>query len=1721
MVDTLEDRTARDVRLLNRLKTTAMLNRESTINRIKALATTASLIKDNPDLLPNFLTAAGDLDSLWSSFVSHNQAVLDALLDLDLTSEFSTQLESDIRSLYISVVTAVEQHTPQYETGSLGEGSVNRSSSTPRHDVQVSTSVSRLPDIPLPTYNGDLLGWPVFRDRFLALVGHRADLSNIERFYYLLGCLKDDALYTIRHIAVTEKTYDLAWSTLAERYDKPRQLASLILDQLIAVQPQSQESLDGLKQFLILFSDQVNTLKSLNVPDLGEFILFALSARGLPLSTRKGFEAANSCDFPMVSDLVAYVKSRVAVLETVTQCNNARTSNQHHDKSKSGNRHDNKKPKVALLSSQAPVASTSKCLFCSGDHSTVKCATFTDLSLDDRYQAAKDRKICFRCLNSTHWSNRCSAKACAKCKGRHHVLLHRDIEVPRKPPSSVDIPAVHIGSLDRPTVLLGTALVHVRDYGGRAQPVRALIDSASQVSVMSVTCADRLGLKLSKWTAPLTGLSGVQVPKMNGMVKCTITPRYDADTTIQVTAWVLPSITTNMPSRHLPERCKDQFSHLALADPSFDRPAPVELLLGADVFSQILDGKRVVVDESLPTAFGSVFGWILIGPVPDQDRLCSNLVSLTVSLENMVERFWRVEEPDPAPVTFTNDGKCEAIYLAERVRDDSGRFVVPLPFIETRRQECFSGSRQMALRRFQNLERKLQSNPPLHKAYSAFMSEYESLGHMSIASSPGEYFIPHHPVFKGDAATSSIRVVFDASASTSSHPSLNQCLHTGPKLQQDIVDILLRFRVHQFTFTADVCKMYRQILVLPRYRKYQHIFWRASPSDELNEYQLNTVTYGVNCAPYLALRVLKDLAENFCKELPDVRQALTHQTYVDDICVGTDSISQLLTLKSDLKTALSAAGFELKKWSSNSSQILATIPQEDRVKRVLQFDDPEAGFVKVLGLNWDSSEDTFGFEVSPSCDVITKRAILSTIARIFDPIGLIAPVIFYAKHILQKIWRAGLAWDEQLPPELAEDWKTLVQDLHNLTKVHIPRFLSTNTGSHVQLCGFCDASEQGYAAVVYLRLTRPDGSISISLLGSKTKMAPIKTTTIPRLELSAAVLLARWMSRVKATLDNQLVITDILAWSDSQIVLSWLINQHSCFKVFVSNRVHQIHQLLPSCKWGYVRTDDNPADCASRGMLPSALLQFSLYWSGPQFLLHSKETWDLSPCTISLDQLPETKEVCLAAQLASEPEWFSRFSSYTNMLRVVSWLRRFISTRRGRAYSQNYLCQSELNESLTVIIKASQLQTLGSLLYNLQHNQVPPRQFATLRPFIDPCGVIRVGGRLTNSDLTDAQKQPILLSKTSHLSLLIVRHWHFVTCHSGPRVITALVARQFWITSIRCVIRKVIGSCTTCVRVIAQTPTPLMADLPAVRVQACRPFSRVGIDYAGPLPMRECRLRKARQYKIYVAVFVCMAVKATHLEIVTDLTTDAFLAAFDRFTARRGLPDEIYSDCGTNFVGASKQLRLLVNNPDNQYKIAGHSPCTWFFNPPSAPHFGGLWEAAVRSFKTLLIRVMGSHNPSFEEMSTILCRIEAILNSRPLTPMSSSPLDLDYLSPGHFLIGQPLLAVPDLHIPEDNRKIVNRWKLLRQSHQSFWRRWSSEYLCSLQARTKWTNNVPNLKVGDMVVIKDNQCPPTSWRLGRILSVMPGPDGVVRVAKVLTVQGELTRPVVKLVLLPTE
>lgn len=1729
MVETAAEQ---ETKRMRRLIVRADTKRVIAVKKIRSIHDLAIRSKDDVGLVGELRVAVPLLDDLWAQFEAADNDSLDGLIEIGAESEYSAELPAEVLSL-IRVTTAIASRIKPSDDASHSQGV----SGTHEHFKDTSfRPASRLPEIPLPSFKGDFQYWPTFRDRFSALVGDRADIPKIDKMQHLIGCLHGSASDAIRNIPVSADNYELAWSTLSSRFHRPRLVANALIEKLINAPVSSQETLSDLNNFVSNFSESISLLNALKIDDLGSFIMFSMAFRCLPASTRKLFESSDHSDFPPVTDLLTFVESRVTILEIAGDHqkkpnNRLAAPPQGHSVVK---RNTFKQNPTSLIISKPSNSKIESCSHCHGKHTITVCRKFASMSVLDRNTWARENGVCYTCLSANHWANKCTSRLrCDTCSGKHHTLLHgfssrhKSESGPSSSDASLCAAAMPASAEKSLTVLLGTALVHIRDYSGTWQTVRALIDSASQISAITVACSTRLGLRPKHWTAPISGLSGTAVADVRGTVECTVQPRFAQEPQLKTTAWVLPSITSNMPRHSLATSVKDQFANLALADPTFDVASPVDVLLGADLFSQILDGRKVTVTDNLPTAFSSIFGWILIGPVlqTDVERHTALPVSLTVSIENLLERFWRVEEPAMPPLSFTEDGRCEEAFVSEYKRLPSGRFAVPLPTRTATSSLTFPGSREHAIKRFENLEKRLSSDFKLRELYSNFMAEYLALDHMSVAKTPGTYFIPHHAVYRPADGDGKIRVVFDASARGSRGPSLNECLLQGPKLQQDIVDVLTRFRVPKLVFTADICKMYRQILVLPEYRTLQHVFWRSSPLEKLIEYELNTVTYGMNCAPFLALRVLKSIALGDCGDSDAVRDALLNQTYVDDVCAGADSITEVLKLQSDIISILGRAGLVLKKWSSNEPDVLNAVPADHRVNLPQLFNTKDDNGIKVLGLQWHPTDDFFSCALRLDFPVVyTKRGLLSMIARIFDPLGLFAPATFYGKCIMQRTWAAKSKWDEPLPADISRDWASFVSDLPSLSDLKVPRHFNSHRGAPCFLLGFCDASQHGYAAVLYVKMLNCVSDSNIFLVGSKTKLAPIKSLSIPRLELNAALLLSRWMNRIRTTLQSQLNIVGLYAWSDSAIVLSWLNNPHSAFKIYVSNRAHQISTLVPDCRWLHVRSEENPADCASRGVLPSALSSLSLYWQGPQFIHDDSTTWDETVPSIPIPDLPETRPVSLALSVEQPSEWYDKFSSYDRLVRVVAYIFRFFNACKIRSYAADESLQRiELDYSVRALVIASQRCFFTTLSKELSTGKrVSSKHLARLRPFLDPSGVIRVGGRLRHSNLNYDCKHPMLLAKQSHLSTLLCRRWHKITCHAGPRIMTALISREFWIVSIKSVLHSITRECPVCVRFDAKPPQPIMADLPAVRVQQSRPFARVGVDFAGPLQMRELRLRKSRSYKVYIAVFVCFSVKAVHLEVVTELSTEAFLAAFDRFVARRGLPSDIFSDCGTNFIGADKQLQLLINSPDGQRTISqSRSTCQWHFNPPSAPHFGGLWEAAVRSTKRLLIRTMGTHSFTYEEFTTLLTRVEAVLNSRPLSPLTTDPADLEYLSPGHFLIGQPLLAVPPRISFDARVSLIQRWKLLDQCHQAFWRRWTTEYLTTLQGRSKWSTDVPNVNVNDMVVIIDNQAPPLTWRLGRITELLPGNDGVVRVVRLLTRQGQITRPVAKIVVLPTQ
>jgi len=424
-----------------------------------------------------------------------------------------------------------------------------------------------------------------------------------------------------------------------------------------------------------------------------------------------------------------------------------------------------------------------------------------------------------------------------------------------------------------------------------------------------------------------------------------------------------------------------------------------------------------------------------------------------------------------------------------------------------------------------------------------------------------------------------------------------------------------------------------------------------------------------------------------------------------------------------------------------------------------------------------------------------------------------------------------------------------------------------------------------------------------------------------------------------------------------------------------------------------------------------------------------------------------------------------------------------------------------------------------------QRNSTKIKRLVSLNPFIDSGGVLRVGSRLRNSEFDNDKKHPIILSAKHQFSRLIFKDEHLRLLHAPPQLLLSSTRGRFWVIGGRNLARQLVHNCVRCFRNKPRQAQNLMGDLPKARVSVSMPFHVTGVDYAGPFIIKDKKGRGSKTSKCYICLFICFAIKAIHLELVSDMTTESFIAALRRFSSRRGKPAHIYSDNGSNFVGANRELNELGNFLMKEgtviSKAINDMGINWHFIPAYSPHFGGLWESGVKSTKYYLKRIAGNATLTFEEFSTLLAQIEATLNSRPLIPMSSDPNDLMPLTPAHFLIGRTLTSVADpslTHLPEAR---LFRWQLVQSLHQHFWKRWSKEYISELQQRTKWKNPFRPIKENTMVIIKDDNLPPFKWRLARVIAVHPDQNKSVRIATVKTTAGVLRIAAAKLCPLPME
>lgn len=413
-----------------------------------------------------------------------------------------------------------------------------------------------------------------------------------------------------------------------------------------------------------------------------------------------------------------------------------------------------------------------------------------------------------------------------------------------------------------------------------------------------------------------------------------------------------------------------------------------------------------------------------------------------------------------------------------------------------------------------------------------------------------------------------------------------------------------------------------------------------------------------------------------------------------------------------------------------------------------------------------------------------------------------------------------------------------------------------------------------------------------------------------------------------------------------------------------------------------------------------------------------------------------------------------------------------------------------------------------------------------LNPILEQ-GILRVGGRIKHANLTFAQLHPIILPSKHHVSKIIIDELHQTYLHIGPSGLLSLLRQRFWILDARNRIQQHLRKCVRCVKTNPAKLQRYMGDLPAYRVTRTDMFSRVGVDYAGPFSIKTGNPRKPIIVKGYIALFVCLSSKAIHMELAVDLSSQAFINVLKRFVARRGVPTLILSDNATNFIGANSELHQLyqlfqkesTTKALNEYCLP--LEIKWQFIPARSPEFGGVWEAGVKSAKCHIKRVVGESKYTYDQWNTLITQIEAILNSRPLVPMSSDPSDIKAISPAHLLIGRELIAIPEPSLENLKTSTLSKYQEIQKMRDAFWTRWSFDYLQELQRRPKHNRQHKELKVGDMVILREDNLTPLQWRLGRIVQTHTGSDGVTRVVSVKTSGGIFKRTTAKLSLLPSE
>lgn len=1399
---------------------------------------------------------------------------------------------------------------------------------------------------------------------------------------------------------------------------------------------------------------------------------------------------------------------------------------------------------------------TYMCKFCKQEgHKVEKCGEFKKIDVDKRWEWVRAKKVCFSCLTSSHQTRQCrNKKSCPVegCTFRHHQILHKYISRENAPNQEVNC---HIATEEetnlcvnykRHDILLRIVPVELRGPNGKINTY-ALLDEGSTITMIDSSIADSIGALgpqdplTVRWTNSI-----INEERESQRISLCIRGQSENTSYRLQNVRTIRNLSLPVQSVNIRHLCQKWGYLQKIQLPNLKEVQP-KILIGHDNIDLIIPREIFEGGKNSPMLTKSKLGWVVHG----------NICNGHFLREKDEFSFFVTQEPDSMDELVRNSfkidclgiKKIENLYTPEEQRaldilQETTKRVSPSKWesglLWRNDDKNIPKSKYTAIARLKYIEKKMAKDNQFCTDYSKKISEYVTKNYakkLTKEEIPVQnlrvWYLPHFVVTRADKPGH--RLVFDAAAKTEGI-SLNDLLLKGPDLLNSLLGIVFRFRQRNIAFTADIKEMFHQVNIRPEDRHAQRFLWRnGEGSRDPDEYEMIAMTFGATSSPVTAQFVMRKNAEDFKDIFPNAEKAIRENHYVDDYLDSMDTINDAVKQISSVIEVHQRGGFVIRNWASNCKEILKNIPdthRNDNIKN-LNFDKGiTLPTERVLGLSWNPNDDKFSLPFKWTDEDIkdlieqthvTKRQVLKTVMTIFDPLGFLCNFTIKGRILIQHIWKSKIGWDDEIDKKSTDKWKRWMIELQKIKNIQINRCYVTDIykAQQIQLHVFCDASAQAYAAVAYFRIKFPT-HISTSFVIAKSRVAPLKPMSIPRLELQAAVLGNRLVSTILE--NHDIPITCVYLWSDSQTVISWIKSNPALYKPFVAHRLAEIQENTDAKHWNWIPTNENVSDEATREDYSRDWALSTRWRDGPEFLKYEKSDWPIKDNLMT--DTTEMKKTFIGVtvettQLKSSLPDVTRFSSWLKLIRTTAWIIRIIETLMKKLNKRGELTCSELDNAEKLWIKSVQKDSFADEIKDLQIKKTisSSSRILKLSPFLDKDNILRLKSRILNADfLDDDTKFPVILDPKHIYTKLLITHYHKKARHHGQEMVLNELRQRYWILNARQAVRSCWNDCQWCKNRRSKETLPEMAPLPRCRLTPfVRPFTITGMDYFGPMEVSIGR----RKEKRYGVLFTCMSTRAVHLEIAHSLTTDSAIMAIRRLAGRRGNPKKLFSDNGTNLRGAEKELRNALNDFD-QYKIISTlsaAQIEWFFLPPLASHMAGSWERLIRSVKTSIKAILKEKSPREEVLQTIFVEAEYTVNCRPLTHVSLDYADQEALTPNHFLLGSPNGAqIPGIF---DQNDLLSRkhWRQSQVLADHFWKRWIKEYLPVLTKRTKWFVSHPRkIKVGDIVVIVDQNFGRNIWPKGMVVKLYPGTDGETRVVDVKTPIGTYRRPLTKLQIL---